>query len=115
MIVDQRTAAAANDLERFLALDDAFHESFAIAIGRGHTWTVIEAEKTQMDRVRYLSLPGATPIERLIDQHEAILDAVERGDLAASDAALRTHLAELLSVLGPLSQRYPDLFEADEQ
>jgi hypothetical protein len=28
-----------------------------------------------MDRVRFLILPGSMPIGRLIDQHEAILDA----------------------------------------
>ena len=113
LIADQRSAATANDLERFMALDDAFHRSFAVAIGRGDTWSVIEAQKTQMDRVRYLSLPGATPIDRLIDQHEAILDAAERGDAVASESALRAHLAEVLAVLEPLSRLYPDLFETD--
>ena len=115
LIAGQRAAAVGNDLERFLALDDAFHRSFAVAIDCSHAWTVIEAQKAQMDRVRYLSLPGATPIGRLIDQHEAILDAVERGDVAASEAAMRTHLAEVLAVLEPLSQLYPDLFEPDRR
>ena len=32
LIADQRTAAVSNDLERFIALDDAFHRSFAVAI-----------------------------------------------------------------------------------
>jgi DNA-binding GntR family transcriptional regulator len=111
LIAGQRGAAAHNDLERFMALDDAFHRSFAVAVGRSHAWTVVEAQKAQMDRVRYLSLPGATPIDRLIDQHEAILHAVERGDAPASEAAMRTHLAEVLAVLEPLSQLYSDLFE----
>ena len=111
LIAGQRTAAVSNDLERFIALDDAFHRSFAVAIDRSHAWTVVEAQKAQMDRVRYLSLPGATPIDRLIDQHEAILDAAERGDVSVSEAALRTHLAEVLAVLESLSQLYPDLFE----
>lgn len=113
LIAGQRAAAAGDDLERFMALDDAFHRSFAAAIDRGHAWTVVEAQKAQMDRVRYLSLPGATPIGRLIDQHEAILDAAERGDALAGEAAVRTHLAEVLAVLTPLSRLYPDLFEPD--
>jgi GntR family transcriptional regulator, rspAB operon transcriptional repressor len=111
LIASQRAAAVINNLDRFLALDDAFHRSFAVAIGRVHAWTVVEAQKAQMDRVRYLSLPGATPIDRLIDQHEAILDATERGDASASEAAMRVHLAEVLAVLEPLSELYPDLFE----
>lgn len=114
LIGGQRDAARDDDLERFLQLDDAFHRAFADAIDRGHAWSVVEAQKTQMDRVRFLSLPGATPIARLIDQHEAILDAAERGDVAASEAAMRAHLAEMLAALEPLRQRYPDLFEPDE-
>jgi DNA-binding GntR family transcriptional regulator len=113
LVAGQRAAAAGNDLERFMALDDAFHRSFAVAVDRGHAWTVIEAQKAQMDRVRYLSLPDATPVDRLVDQHEAIVDAVERGDAPASEAAVRTHLAEVLAVLEPLSRLYPDLFEPD--
>ena len=113
LIAAQREAAAGDDLEHFLALDDAFHRSFAAEIDCMHAWAVIEAQKIQMDRVRFLSLPGATPIGRLIDQHEAILDAVQRGDAPASEAAMRTHLTEVLAVLEPLRQRYPDLFEPD--
>jgi GntR family transcriptional regulator, rspAB operon transcriptional repressor len=113
LIAGQRAAAAGDDLERFMGLDDAFHRSFAVAVGRSHAWTVVEAQKAQMDRVRYLSLPDATPIGRLIDQHEAILDAVERGDISAGEAAMRAHLAEVLAVLTPLSRLYPDLFDPD--
>ena len=115
LVAAQREAAAGDDLGRFLGLDDAFHRSFAAGIDRGHAWAVVEAQKAQMDRVRFLSLPGATPIGRLIDQHEAILDAVERGDAPASEAAIRTHLTEVLAVLEPLHRRYPDLFEPDER
>jgi DNA-binding GntR family transcriptional regulator len=115
LIAAQRAAAAADDLERFLDLDDAFHRSFADAIDRAHAWSVVEGQKAQMDRVRFLSLPGATPIGRLIDQHETVLDAAERADAAASEAAMRTHLSEVLAALEPLRQRYPDLFEPDDR
>jgi len=105
----------ANDLERFMGLDDAFHRAFVVAIDRGHAWAVIEGQKTQMGRARFLSLPGTTPIDRLIDQHEAILDAAERGDTAAGEAAMRRHLTEMLAALEPLRERCPDLFEPDER
>jgi GntR family transcriptional regulator, rspAB operon transcriptional repressor len=113
LLAAQRVAAASHDAERFLTLDEEFHRSFALAIDCSHAWTVIEAQKAQMDRVRFLSLPSATPVARLIDQHEVILDAVERGDVAASEAAMRTHLSEVLAVLEPLCQLHPDLFEQD--
>lgn len=111
LIAAQRAAAASQDVERFLVLDDAFHRSFADEVDLLHAWAVIEAEKAQMDRVRFLSLPEASPVGRLIDQHEAILKAVECADIAAGEAAMRIHLSEVLAALEPLRQRHPDLFE----
>lgn len=113
LIDAQRAAAASNDAERFLTLDEAFHRSFALAIDCHHAWAVIEAQKAQMDRVRFLSLPNATPVGRLIDQHEMILEAVERGDVTAAQMAMREHLSEVLDVLEPLSLLHSDLFEPD--
>jgi GntR family transcriptional regulator, rspAB operon transcriptional repressor len=113
LIAAQRAAAANANLERFLSLDDAFHRSFAVEIDCAHAWAVIEGQKAQMDRVRFLSLPDASPISLLIDQHEAILDAAEREDAAAAEAAMRTHLAEVLMALEPLHQHHPHLFEPD--
>ena len=113
LVAEQRAAAASDDLERFMTLDDAFHRAFALVTDHVHAWTVIEAQKAQMDRVRYLSLPAVTPIDRLIDQHEAILEAALRGDAVAAAAALREHLAEVLAILDPLRRLHPDLFEAE--
>ena len=113
LIAQQRAAAVAQMLERFIGLDDDFHRAFALATDRSHAWTVIETQKAQMDRVRYLSLPGATPIDRLIDQHEEILGAVERGDGVAAEAAMRAHLSEVLAALEPLRLQHPDLFEPE--
>ena len=61
---DRRLAPAAvsNDLKRFLALDEAFHRSFAVAIDRSHAWTVVEVQKAQMDRVRYLAEVVTRPL-----------------------------------------------------
>ncbi len=107
----QRAAADDAHPQRFLTLDEAFHRGLALGVGCEHAWRVIEDMKAQMDRVRYLSLPEATPLGRLIDQHQAILDAVEEHDPAAAEAALRLHLSEILTSLPDLERRFPDLFE----
>ena len=51
-----------------------------------------------MDRVRYLSMPQTTPLARLVEQHVAILDAVEARDEAGAEAAVRAHLSEILDL-----------------
>ena len=113
LIQAQQAAASDDDLQRFLALDDALHRSIAEAAGRNQVWAVVETQKTQMDRVRTLALAGVVPYARIIAQHQAILEAIERGDAAAGEAAVHTHLAETATVLEPLRRQHPDLFEPE--
>ena len=109
----QRAVAADERPDRFFPLDEAFHRGLALGVGCEYAWRVVEDMKAQMDRVRYLSLPEATPTRRLIEQHVAILDAVAAHDPARAEAAMRTHLTEILTSLPALAERFPDLFEPD--
>ena len=63
----QEEAAAAPpsqaSAEAFTEADDAFHRTFAEGIGLADVWEVVEREKSQFDRIRFLSLPQATPAE----------------------------------------------------
>jgi DNA-binding GntR family transcriptional regulator len=110
----QHKAAGDARPDRFLALDEAFHRTLALGVGCEYAWRVVEEVKAQMDRVRYLSLPHATPLQRLIEQHEAIAAAVEARDATAAEAAVRLHLSEILTSLPLLEERFPDLFESGE-
>ena len=98
------------DAETFIDLDDAFHAGFADGIGLAGVWAIIEREKTQFDRIRFLSLPAATPIPVLIAQHRAILATVLDRDAAAAERAVRDHMAEVLKIVSDLPARHPDLF-----
>jgi hypothetical protein len=79
-----------------------------------YAWKVIEEAKAQMDRVRFLSIPDATPMDRLIVQHQAILDAIAAGQVAAAERTMRDHLSEILKSLPRLSRAFPDMFEDTE-
>ena len=107
----QDRAAAMADSDAFFHLDEAFHRALAEAAGCGSAWRTIEGMKAHMDRVRYLSLPGATPIERLIAQHRAVHEGVVARDAEAAEAAMRGHLREILKSLPQLAARYPRLFD----
>jgi DNA-binding GntR family transcriptional regulator len=109
IVADQRKAA--RDPEQFFVLDEAFHRGLASAAECAYAWKVIEEAKAQMDRVRFLSLPDATPIGHLIEQHQAILDAVAAGRGDAAEQAMKSHLREILKSLPRLSQAFPDMFE----
>jgi len=63
-----------------------------------------------MDRVRFLSIPMATPVATLIAQHGAIAEGIIAGDPDKAEAAMRVHLREILKSLPKLSAEHPDLF-----
>jgi DNA-binding GntR family transcriptional regulator len=107
---DQRAANANGDHVRFLRLDEAFHQALAHAADVDHAWRVLENLKAQMDRVRYLSMPDATPIDTLIGQHAAIVDALSRHSPDEAEAAMRAHLGEIMMSLPRIAQSHPELF-----
>src|SRR6185295_18517976 len=113
LIADQRKAEKASDGEGFFVFDEEFHRALAAAGGCAYAWKVIESAKAQMDRVRFLSVPEATPMRRLIAQHQRILDGVVSGDGDAAAAAMQTHLREILSSLPRIAEKFPAMFDTD--
>ncbi|MGF7175076.1 GntR family transcriptional regulator [Azospirillum doebereinerae] len=99
--------------DRFLELDEAFHRTIALGADCEYAWRIVEETKAQMDRVRYLSMPYATPVKRLIAQHEAVLEAIAARDPAKAEAAMSLHLREILTSLPELEGKFPDLFNHD--
>jgi DNA-binding GntR family transcriptional regulator len=112
LVERQRAANRAGDHVEFLRLDENFHQVLAQAADCEHAWRLLENLKAQMDRVRYLSLSDATPIETLIEQHAVIAESIRRRDPDAAEAALRQHLSEILTSLPKLAEAHADWFTA---
>jgi DNA-binding GntR family transcriptional regulator len=113
LVEDQARAAEADDQEWFLSLDDAFHQTIARTADCLYGWRIIEDLKAQMDRVRFLSLPTATPIDKLIDQHRSIVAAVRRKDPDRAEKAVRKHMSEILVSLPKLAADHAELFSEE--
>jgi len=110
-LADQENAQS--DPETFTLADDAFHRAFADDIGIAQIWPVLDREKSQFDRIRFLSLPVRTPVESLIAQHKGILEAVLNRDPESAEAAMRVHLSEVLKITEQLATEHPDLIVND--
>lgn len=108
-IRDQRNAGQENPA-KFTQLDENFHKTLAVFAGKASTWSFVEGLRSQMDRVRYLSLTHF-PVNRLIDQHSAIVDEIEAGSVPGAEDALRTHLREILLDLPTILETVPEFFE----
>jgi DNA-binding GntR family transcriptional regulator len=112
LVEEQRIVAAAGDHVAFLALDERFHQTIARSADCEDAWRVLEGLKAQLDRVRFLSLPQATPLSTIIEQHAAIVEAIAARSPEGAAAAMRRHLAEILVSLPKLAAEHPSLFEA---
>ncbi len=112
-LVDRQNLLEHGHNDEFLALDEEFHRTIALSVGRAHAWRVIEGIKAQMDRIRYISLDAATPIALIIEQHKRIVDGIEAGDPTIAAAAMRSHLREITLSLPDIAGRFPEMFEKE--
>jgi DNA-binding GntR family transcriptional regulator len=110
-IADQ--IAARDDAEKFTLADDTFHRSLVEGIGIAQLWSVLEREKAQFDRVRFLSLPHTTPVDVLVEQHRAIVSAIDARKPDAAAEAMHAHMSEVLKITNTLVSRHPDLIVDD--
>jgi len=112
LVEQQRAVALSGDNAAFLRCDETFHQAVAASAGCVDAWRVLEGLKAQMDRVRYLSLPDATPFTVIIDQHAAVLRGLHERSPDAAAAAMRQHLSEILISLPRLAREHPAFFAA---
>lgn len=109
-LASQRAAQASADLEQFYRLDEAFHRELVATSGYPGISDLLDSSRAHLNRVRRLSLPVPDIMEELIDQHSAVVDALERKDADQAEAALRHHLRGVYRVLEPLRDAHPDYF-----
>ncbi len=96
--------------DKFMELDERFHQTLAQAAGFRKAWDYLEGIKAQMDRVRFITFEEF-PISKLIDQHEQIVDFIEQKTVSRAEDAMRVHLREILNSLPRIQELYPDYFE----
>lgn len=107
----QAEAARRDDRLAFHRPDELFHMTLAQGAGCELAWDAIVDIKAHMDRVCHLTLDEGSSMSTLVAQHRAIIDAIDRREPAAAEAALRSHLTEILKALPIVEARHADLFE----
>lgn len=106
----QQAAADRSDLAAFHALDEAFHRRIAELTGVGFVWDLIDAQKAQLDRVRFMTL--ASNLAQSLAEHRAITAALIARDAALAEAHLRGHVGKITTHLKTGRERFPDYFVA---
>ncbi|MFJ1299480.1 GntR family transcriptional regulator [Pseudomonadota bacterium AL_CKDN230030165-1A_HGKHYDSX7] len=104
----QQAARRADDYPRFIAADQAFHRDMHEAAGVAGLWDLEQRYSGHVDRLRRLHLPESGKAERILDDHQRILDRIAAHDATGAQQALREHLSGTLSQVEEICQRYPD-------
>jgi GntR family transcriptional regulator, rspAB operon transcriptional repressor len=107
----QRAALDADDRRRFHALDDTFHRTIAQRAGCGFVWSLIEEQKTQMDRIRFLTLGIRS--DEAWHHHVALVAALRARDAAAAETVLQDHLYRILDIMDAIRAEHGEWFTPD--
>ncbi len=107
----QAALLADGDVPGFYQMDAAMHEMILSFTGFRRLAQVSETAWLHVNRARQLILPVPGRIAATLEEHRAILAALEMRDPQAARLATRHHLRQLLTYLEPLERERPDLFE----
>ncbi|MEV0055267.1 GntR family transcriptional regulator [Saccharopolyspora shandongensis] len=111
--LDEQAAAAA-DIEDFFRLDEEFHHLLLQAGGHGAAWRTVVSAKVHLDRARRLGLRFTRPTADMIEQHSAIVDALESRDTQAAIGAMRTHLRTVFEDIETIRTQSPEFFASPD-
>jgi DNA-binding GntR family transcriptional regulator len=108
----QARVAARGDHAAFVPLDDRLHQKLLAMAGRPRVWRAVEDAKTQLDRVRFLSLEDPAWLATIHRQHEEIVDRVVAGDVDGSVAAMEHHLRAVFASIATIAASSPEYFRS---
>ncbi len=106
---DYISSGPRRNLEKFLALDKAFHKEFYNICDMGFTYDTMQSVMSHFDRQRNLSY--RINIEhRVIKEHTDICNALEVKDEAAARKAMDKHIGAALLDQAILKEKFPDYY-----
>jgi len=90
---NDRLRAAVDDPAAASAADDDFHRALTAGCGNEHLLAALRPIRRALLRYEHVYLRDAARINRSVEQHEAIVAALERGDQAEASQRVRANLA----------------------
>jgi DNA-binding GntR family transcriptional regulator len=96
--------------ERLIALDDAFHAALFALCGKSRIYELQRGLTVHFDRVRLMSLQ-TVPDTHIVEDHEALLAFIQKGDAPAAARRMKKHLSRFRIDEAPLRERHPKFFK----
>jgi len=109
IIAAQERAGGRGDHIAFIDLDDRFHRQISEMSGHLRLWKVIAGVKAQLDRMRLMTAPVPGQDRRVIGQHQAIADALQKRNEERCVRALEHHLDDAYAQLSKVIEQHSEL------
>jgi DNA-binding GntR family transcriptional regulator len=100
------------DFAGFYTADEEFHALIMEFTGFPGVSQVASSVSLQLKRARMLLLPEQGRPSEAVKEHQAVLEAIRAGDPATAQAAMKTHLRQLIPRLEPLEQQHAEYFRS---
>jgi GntR family transcriptional regulator, rspAB operon transcriptional repressor len=105
IIAAQAQAVASGDNDAFFREDQRFHRAFCVHAGREGVWGSIQLAMMRLARFhRLFGLP--TRLHVVLEEHTAVVDALDRHDAAAAVRLLEAHIEMVFNLLDRLPEQY---------
>jgi DNA-binding GntR family transcriptional regulator len=111
ILAKERTLMHEGNFVQFLTSDDEFHRYFYLITNHERIWEWIKTINIQFDRFRFLRLKvKGLSWDGLVEQHEAIFNAVKAKDANKVEQLTADHLQMMLKEEQALTEAFPDYF-----
>ena len=107
---EAEVAMAANDLAAFYAADVAFHQILTSRLAFARAGEVLDGLREHFERVRRILMSPPGRMREVLDEHRAVVEAIEAGDAPAARAAMKRHLSVTEELLEKFAHQRPGLF-----
>ena len=106
----QKEAMEAADTVGFYNADDDMHAIFFEATGLMRIWQLILRETGNHRRVRILSMGSRDVLQKNINQHEELVDALKKKDFTLAVTLETEHLSKLKYETDVIIESHPEYF-----
>ncbi len=112
LIDEQRRIARENNLALFNEADRTFHRRLFEAANILGLYDMVLRRSGHIERIRQLHLPKPGRMIEIVEDHEAIFQAIKAGNAETARRAVRDHLSRSLAYSPTLKELNPGYFKA---
>lgn len=108
IILAQRAAQEAGDLDGVYRFDGQFHEALFAFSNLDMMWSAVRTARAEMDRIHYIARDNPQRRLEAIDFHGEIADAIARRDEDGARSFMSAHIDTNRSHLMDIAARHPE-------